>query len=659
MMLRISRRSVQQSWALYAGCFVAVAVGVLLLGLAASAIAAGNAYLDHHPGGLVVTVTGDDTARHTQRYLPEDQSPEGLQAVLGLVAGMCGFMTIFIVASTFAFVVAARLRELGLLRLVGATPRQIRRMILGEALIVAVAAAVAGSLLAYALTPAMLDLVAGTRFDPVRLAPPSPWIPLAVASGIGVVVALLGAWLSSRRAAKATPVDALRESATEPPRLTVSRVVFGLLGLGGAGTMLAFIKPGNFEVALVMAIFVPIVFVIGLVAWAPMCVPLTTRLWGFAIRRVTGVPGYLADHNVWAAPRRTGSLAAPIFAIAAIAGTLSVMMSFIGDLTYAQAMRAARPSLIVTSDAARDLTAELRGVQGVAAVDATRSVEVVLTDRDSADGTTAEGIDPATFRQVRRLDVRQGALDRLRGDAVAVTESLASDRAYHLGEPVRLCFLDGTAQTLTLVAIVADAPDLMPDLMLPKAIVDRHVSPAVPDRWIVLPATATDIHHLAADVRDQVGSARVDHTAAWLRAQSDEFRRTNNQGLLIILGPAGGYAGIAIVNTLLVGSLRRRREFVAARLLGATPRQIRQMILCESSLVGLAALSIAGAITATVSLLARPAMMAGVRPVTTTVPWLTLGAIALTCVSLAVAAALAPAARVLRDSPPSAAAAAE
>jgi putative ABC transport system permease protein len=650
MMLGISRRTVRQNRFLYAGCFIAVFVGVTVLGLAACAIAAGNGYLDHHPG-LAVTVTGDDQPRHTEHYLPEGESPESLLAVLGFASGICGFMTIFVVASTFAFVVAARRRELGLLRLVGATPRQVRRMILGEALITAVVAAVSGSLLAYALTPAVLHLAAGTQFSPVRLATPSPWVPLAIASGIGVVVALLGAWLSSRRAAKVTPMDALREATTEPPRLTVSRVVFGLLGLGGAGTMIAFIKPGNLEVAIAMAISVPIAFVIGLVALAPVVVPLLTRLWGLAVRRPTGVPGYLADRNVWAAPRRTGSLAAPILAIGAIAGTLSVMVSFFGDLAYGQDVRAARPSLVVTSDGGRDLTAALRGVAGVAVVDATRSVEVVLTDRGSADAATAEGIDPATFRRVRRLGAAQGSLDRLRGDAVAMSQTFAHEGGYHVGGPVRLSFLDGTAKTLTLVATLADAPDLVPDLMLPRPMADR-VTPGAPDQWIVLPGAGVRLDRLAGAVRDTVGPAEVEPAGAWLRARSEAFRRSNDQALLIILGPAGGYAGIAIASILLVGSLRRRREFVAARLLGATPRQIRQMILWESSLVGLAALTIAGAITGTVSLLARRAMMTDVHAVTTSVPWLTLAAIAVACLGLTVAAALAPAARVLRGAEP-------
>jgi putative ABC transport system permease protein len=654
-MLQISRRTVRQNWALYVGCFVAVAVGVLLLGLAANAIAAGNAYANDHPGGLVVTVTGGDMAEHTERYIPEEQSPEGLQALLGFVSGICGFMTIFVVGSTFAFVVAARRRELGLLRLVGATPRQVRRMILGEALTVAVAAAFAGSLLAYALTPPMLELAAGTEFSPMKLDPPSQWIPLSIASGIGVTVALLGAWVSSRRAAKVAPIDALRESATEPPRLTVSRVIFGVLGLGGAATMIAFIKPGNFEVAVAMAILVPIVFVIGMVALAPVFVPVIARLWGLVLRRSAGVPGYLADRNVWASPRRTGSLAAPILAICAIAGTLSVMMSFVGDLTYAQGLQASRPSLVVTSDGEHDLTADLRGADGVGVVDAAIPAEVVLTDRGGAEGTAAEGVDPASFQAARQLDVEQGSLDRLTGDSVAMIDSIARDQGYRLGESVRLSFLDGMSKTLELVAIVADAPNLVPDLMLPKAMVEEYASSATPERWLVLPESGVGLDELADDVRDAVGTATT--TRAWLQAQSDDFRRFNNRALVVMLGPTGAYAGIAIVNTLLVGSLRRRREFVAGRLLGATPRQIRRMIVWESSLVSLAALTIGGGIVATVALLARRAMMADVDVVTTTVPWLTLAGIVITCVVLAVAAALIPASKVLRDAQPAAAAA--
>ena len=248
----------------------------------------------------------------------------------------------------------------------------------------------------------------------------------------------------------------------------------------------------------------------------------------------------------------------------------------------------------------------------------------------------------------------QGSLDRLTGNSVAMIDSIARDQGYRLGESVRLSFLDGSSKTLELVAIVADAPNLVPDLMLPKAMAEEYASSATPEQWLVLPESGVGLDELADGVRDAVGTATT--TRAWLQAQSDDFRRFNNRALVVMLGPTGAYAGIAIVNTLLVGSLRRRREFVTGRLLGATPRQIRRMIVWESSLVSLAALTLGGGITATVALLARRAMMADVDVVTTTVPWFTLAGIVITCVVLAVAAALIPASKVLRDAQPAAAA---
>ncbi|SCG72004.1 ABC transporter permease [Micromonospora halophytica] len=52
----------------------------------------------------------------------------GMQ-VLTATAALARFVTVFVVASTFAFTFAQRRRELGLLRAVGATPRQVRRMV--------------------------------------------------------------------------------------------------------------------------------------------------------------------------------------------------------------------------------------------------------------------------------------------------------------------------------------------------------------------------------------------------------------------------------------------------------------------------------------------------------------------------------------------------
>jgi putative ABC transport system permease protein len=139
--------------------------------------------------------------------------------------------------------------------------------------------------------------------------------------------------------------------------------------------------------------------------------------------------------------------------------------------------------------------------------------------------------------------------------------------------------------------------------------------------------------------------------ADWVAQREDALRANNRFGLLILIGPAGLYAAIAIANTLLMGSLSRRHEFVTARLLGATPAQVRRMVLWESTLVGCVALTLGAAISATVGLLIHHAMTAGLDA-SRTVQWPLFGAIGVTCLLVAVGAALAPTAYVLRNARP-------
>src|SRR5207253_8549743 len=59
-------------------------------------------------------------------------------------AGISLFVGSFIIANTFAIVVSQRTRELGLLRALGATGRQVMASVLGEAAVVGLAASVVG-----------------------------------------------------------------------------------------------------------------------------------------------------------------------------------------------------------------------------------------------------------------------------------------------------------------------------------------------------------------------------------------------------------------------------------------------------------------------------------------------------------------------------------
>ena len=136
-MLELSRQTVRHSWQPYAGAFVALGCGVVLIAMAVTLIGA-------------VDMTSRRAGITAERRVQLDD----LASMFGMMSGVALFMAMFVVASTFGFVVAARRRELGLLRLVGATPRQVRRMVLGEAGVVALLARSSAALLATVVTPA-------------------------------------------------------------------------------------------------------------------------------------------------------------------------------------------------------------------------------------------------------------------------------------------------------------------------------------------------------------------------------------------------------------------------------------------------------------------------------------------------------------------------
>ena len=643
-MFFLSRQTVSRHRSLYAGSFVALAVGVFLLGLAATATAATIAYDGPAAAKIDVTTLGGDDTPPRQVSVPmSDADVSGLQTVLSLVGVICGFITIFVIASTFAFAVASRRRELGLLRLIGATPGQIRRMVLGEALVVALAASLTGAVLAQLATPLLLRKASYTELAPVRLEPASPWVPLSIAVGAGLLVAMLGARSAARRAGRVGPIDALREAALEPPRIGPVRVVFGLLFMGGAIVMLTLIRPSTGEGVVPLAMFTPMVMVIALTLLAPLVVPWISRLWALPLVAWTRVSGRLARSNVVAAPRRSASLAAPILSISAIAGSMVLSLSFAADSAAATIRDTLRAPVVVTE------AADLSTVPGVGVVDAGLPLQLVRISRDDAQLEDAEGIDPAIAARTRDLTPLSGDLEHLTGNTVAISKEMAGLEHYRVGGELSVTFLDKTAVKLKIVAIVPDAMGVNPSLLIPLDVARKHAPTAKPDRLFVLPADGVDPASLVSTIDHAVPAAD------WEAEQADGVRKGNQFGLILLLGPAALYSAIAIANTLLMGSLQRRHEFVTSRLLGATPAQIRRMVLWESSLVGAVALTLGTAITVTVGILIRHAMTSGVADVPVTVPWAVLLGIAGICLGLAVGSALAPTTYILRRSQPSAA----
>src|SRR6185312_13289428 len=103
--------------------------------------------------------------------------------------------------------------ELALLRAAGATPKQVRRLVLGEAIVVGSIAGVVGCAAGLWAAPAFAHSMADNGFAPPGFTAGFVWWPMLAAFGTGLLVALAGAAVAARRAGRVRPIEALREAA--------------------------------------------------------------------------------------------------------------------------------------------------------------------------------------------------------------------------------------------------------------------------------------------------------------------------------------------------------------------------------------------------------------------------------------------------------------
>lgn len=169
---------------------------------------------------------------------------------------------------------------------------------------------------------------------------------------------------------------------------------------------------------------------------------------------------------------------------------------------------------------------------------------------------------------------------------------------------------------------------------------------------VVQPGVSTSV--VLDDLRDRLSGTRATVRPAdeWLSTLTADTRSDNDQALLLILGPAGVYAVIAILNTMLMDGTRRRREFATGQLIGATPRQLKRVVTGEAALLAGVALAVGFGLVVLVSAVVWNAVSRSTNGMSLVVPWAALGAIGGLAGVLAVGGALVPAIGTLRKADP-------
>ncbi len=303
------------------------------------------AWLRRALGGpeLTVRTGGQAAAAQVARFTG---GTDVLTAVLLVFASVAVLVAGLVIANTFAVLLAQRTRELALLRCVGATARQVRRGVLGEAAVSGAVASALGVLTGIGLA-GVVSIVAGAS-SPVPLSGVVvPWYAVGLGLGVGTVVTLLAALGPARAATRVSPLAALRPVDPAPLRSRPGRLrlVLGLLLLGPGAALLAL---GATQAQLLVALAGGVLSALGVLLLAQRAIPPVVALAGRLAGRVGGVPARLAAGNAVRQPRRTAATATALV----IGVTLTTAMLVGGASTRATAtsgLTAAYPTDVVIS----------------------------------------------------------------------------------------------------------------------------------------------------------------------------------------------------------------------------------------------------------------------------------------------------------------------
>lgn len=265
-----------------------------------------------------------------------DENREGVGAFMNVIkyamlgfAGIAFLVGIFLIINTFSMLVAQRTREIGLMRAIGSSRKQVNRSVLVEALLLGFIGSVLGVAAGVGLAVGLMKLMSSMGMDlstrdlTVKAATP------VIGMILGVVVTVLAAYLPARRAGKVSPMAALRDAGT--PADGRAGLVRGLIGLvlTGAGAFalyLAATADKASDGSLVLGAGV-VLTLIGFVIVGPLLAGGVVRVISAVLLRMFGPVGRLAERNALRNPRRTGATGAALMIGLALVACLSVVGS--------------------------------------------------------------------------------------------------------------------------------------------------------------------------------------------------------------------------------------------------------------------------------------------------------------------------------------------
>ncbi len=529
-----------------------------------------------------------------------DQFINIISSVLLGFAVIAVVVSAFIINNTFAIVIGQRVRELALLRALGATGRQISRSVRLEAIVIGVVATALGLLAGYLLSTLLVWVLVNIGFGELPGSIPIRTRTIVVGVVVGVGATLLSAIGPSRRVRRIPPVAALRDGV----RLTPTGLRRRLL-VGGGVTVV-----GGGALALGMTVEMPtrsVLFAIGGGALAAfigvyLLSPSITRpvstILGWPIRKIYRVPGRLATENARRSPRRTAATAAALtigLALVSLAAVVSdsVKSTFLNTLE--ESVEADLFAYSGTFNPQAGFSTELGyDLQNLAA-ERPDLIESAMTMRWTLGGVKIEGefkdlvaAELEILEAHMDVQVLEGTESGAGRDGILIHVDPAADLGLEIGDEISLEFPGGRTRELTVAAIFQDST-LLGNWVVDVSVFDVYL-PNAPLAWIsVLFPDGADIDASRAAVEaytDAYPQVTVEDRSELRAAQEKQLDQLLSI-IQVFLGLSLLIAVLGITNTMALSVYERTRELGLLRAIGMTRRQLRRMVRWEAVIIAL------------------------------------------------------------------------
>ena len=534
------------------------------------------------------------------------QQFESLSSVYAMVTNITSLFTLFIgmfiIYNTFSIAVAQRHSEIGILRALGATQKQIRSLFLLESGVTGLAGSIVGVGLGILIARGVsqsLGRMFGEMYGVAQRADDLSTDPrlLLSALALGVVTSLIAGVIPAWQAARIDPVQALQKgryqvlSAGESRARRIAAMVLVVVAL----VCLMFNRSRIlFYCGFFMAMGAAILMAPALAYWI-------SRALRPAMRWIRPVEGTLAADSLIQAPRRTSGVVTAVMLSLAQVISISGMAQASIESIDSWLRTALNPDFFIgASETFTNRSMRFPPVIGdrLRRIEGVRKVQMVRTPRIIFGGgpVLLIALELGTLDADARAKTIAGDPDEMYklaggGKGVILADNLAQIQNIHYGDTIEIATPKGVLRT-PVVGIIMDFSDQKGSIFMDRTLFMKYWDDDTVNTFRVYVRPGASEREVRLRIEREIGS--VQRLFIFTNSEVKQFvLHITDQWFsmtYVQIAVAALVAILGIVNTLTVSITDRRRELGVLQAVGGLRRQVRHTVWLEAVAIGFIAL---------------------------------------------------------------------